>query len=438
MTVHLQEELRREAATAKTYDVYARSLATARRTRRRTVASWAVVVAALSLVVPFVPRPEPIGVSDGETPSLPDRLGLPAYGSLDATAYPHLGAAAALFSGEGTRFGNFADDADRYGLAGATTDRYRTLHQDFLDGSAVLSPDGRTVADAATHDEPDYRAVVRLTDLTTGRVRWLPGTASRTIAWSPDGRRLAIEDISADGGTGALRILDIADGRAITLASHPLRQGAFDVTAAFAPDGRFAYVYDFRVHVVDAAGRELLTFPAGGYLLTGKGSWTPDGTSFAMVKRTDKSWTPHWFNASTGHEVPGPGLPAVSGDLSGGQAELPEDALAHLLGWRDDGTALVFAGHRVLGLTPGAPNPITVMIVPGQVQTLDLADRAIAGGLTRPGDPPFLIGPRLRVWLGGVLLAVLMLVLWARHRRDRSRRRRMAAVPWTTAYGEIA
>jgi Tol biopolymer transport system component len=435
MTVHLREELRREAASARTYDVYARSLATARRTRRRTVASWAVVVAALALVLPTVGRPEPIGVSDGESPSLPDRLGLPAYGSLDATAYPHLGAASALFSGSGSRFGGFADDADLYALAG-TTDRYRTLHQDFLDGSAVLSPDGRTVADAATHGEPN-QAAVRLTDLTTGRTRWLPGSVSRTVAWSPDGRRLAVEDVSADGGTGTLRIVDVADGRAVTLAAYPLG-AAFEVTAAFAPDGRFAYVQDFRVHVVDAVGRELLTFPAGAFLLTGKGSWTPDGTSFAMVERTDKGWTPHWFDASTGREVAGPGLPAVTGDLSDAGAGLPDYALAQLLGWRSDGTALVFAGHRVLGLTPGAATPTTVMVVPGQVETLDLAGQAIAEGRVRPGDPPFLIGPRLRIRLGGLLLAVLLLALWARHRRDHARRRRVAATPWGTTMGEIA
>ena len=438
MTIRLQQELRREAATAETYDVYARSLVTARRSRRRAMASWAVVVAALALVVPLAGRPEPIPVADGESPSLPDRLGLPAYGSLDATAYPHLGAASALFGGFGTRFGGFADDPDRYGLAGATTDRYRVLRKGFTDGSALLSPDGRTVADAATPDGPDRRAVIRLTDLATGRISWLPGTGSRAVAWSPDGRRLAIEDVAADGRSGALRILEVADGRAVALVTYPRDQGAFEVTAAFAPDGRFAYVQDFRAHVVDAAGTELLTFPAGAYLLTGKGSWTPDGRSFAMVKRTDRGWTPHWFDASTGREVPGPALPAVPGDLSGDLVGLPGDALAHLLGWRRDGTALVFAGHRVLGLTPGAAAPATVMTVPGQVQTLDLADQAIAGGLVRPGDPPFAIGPRLRIWLAGLLLAVLLLVLWARHRRGRARWRRVAAVPWRTTNGEIA
>ncbi|MGX6608408.1 TolB family protein [Micromonosporaceae bacterium Da 78-11] len=431
MTTHLREELRREAATARTYEVYARSLVTARHQRRRTIVSWAVVVAALALVVPFVPRPQPVPAADGESPSLPDRLGLPAYGSLDVTAYPHLGAASALFSGSGGRFGAFADDADEYGLAGGTDDRYRTLHHPYLDGSALLSPDGRTVADVATTDGD--RTAVQLIDLTTGDTRWLPGSAARTVAWSPDGRRLMVEDY----GDAPLRIVDVTGGPAVPLPTLDQAQDPYEVTAAFAPDGRLAYVQNFQVHVVDTAGKQLLNFAAGAYLLTGKGSWTPDGTSFAMVQRTGRGWTPHWFDATTGAEVTGPGLPAVPAELTDAEPGPLDDAMAHLLGWRRDGTALVFADTRVLALTPGAGASVTVMTVPEIVETLDLADQAIAGGVVRPADPPFPIGPRLWLWPAGLLLAVLLLTLWSRSRRGRARRRRVAAVPWGTVNGTI-
>src|SRR5690349_23152511 len=96
MTERLRQELRRAADTAPAYPVYERAIATARRSRRRTVAAWAAVAAMVAVGVPLArdaePEPTP-AAAEGAAPSLPDRIGLPAYGSHDVGDRPHLNAA---------------------------------------------------------------------------------------------------------------------------------------------------------------------------------------------------------------------------------------------------------------------------------------------------------------------------------------------------------
>jgi len=71
--------------------------------------------------------------------------------------------------------------------------------------------------------------------------------------------------------------------------------------ALLSPDGRTV-----RVHIVDAAGRELAAFVApGGYRMAGKSSWTRDGRAFARVRPGGKAWEPRWFDGTTGAEIAG-------------------------------------------------------------------------------------------------------------------------------------
>ncbi|MFI5937287.1 TolB family protein [Actinoplanes sp. NPDC051494] len=396
MTAGLREQLRREAGAAKTYDVYERSLATARRTRRRTAVSWAAVVAAFALAVPFLPHPsaQPVVPADGVTWSLPDRVGVPAFGSADATAKPFLGAASMLFTGGGMRFAGGLGDTDRYALVGSSSDEYRTLRADTTDGPALLSPDGTVVATSES-----------LVDLRTGDSTPSPGTP---IAWSPDGRklltagdRLAIADL--DHG------ISVGPGTSVDLGV-PDRS----ISAAWSPDGRrLAFVRSGRVQVVDEAGTQLVSFTRPGTsALAGKGAWLPDGSAFATVPTDSTAWSLRWFDATTGQEVTGPVLPAVTGTVTGGG----------ILGWRPNGTALVFvygyptyenpqasAPPRALLLAPGAPTASEAFEVPDEITGLDVADLAIASGITRDGSPPFPIGPRAWPWvLGGLLVAAVL------------------------------
>ena len=338
MSGGLREALRREAASAGHYQVYERSVATARRTRRRLAAGGLAVVAAAGLAVPLAADRLPGTPAAGAASiALPDRVGLPAIGSLHATDRPRLGAASVLFSGTGGRFGPLFDNPDTYALVGVTGERYRTLNAGWVgDGAALLSPDGRTVA---THAE--------LIDLATGDSRPLPGGPGSPLAWSPDGTRLALH------GAG-LRITDLSTGTSTDVAGTERLS-----SAAWSPDGeRLAYDAGRDIVIAGVTGRTLSSFtPPVESMLPGKGSWTPDGRAVALVgEEAADEWAPRWFDVATGRATAGPDLPAVPGPVTG-----------ELLGWRTDGTALLFvhggtlpgdpataAPARLLALTPGA------------------------------------------------------------------------------------
>ncbi|GIF22912.1 hypothetical protein BJ973_000730 [Actinoplanes tereljensis] len=404
MSAHLREELRKTADQAQTYDVYAGSVAAARRGRRRAVVAWALLVAALTLAVPFVPwSPPPTPPADSAAVALPDRLGLPAFGSRGVAG---LGAAAVVYSGYGGRFGPFFDDADTFAFVGATAEDYRTLHTGLIDDQVLLSPDGTVVA------IPE-----RLVDLRTGKERELPGVP---VAWSPDGSRLVVE------GT-RMRIVDVATGAETDLG--PVDEWS---SAAWSPDGRrLAYEQDHRIIVRDETGRTLSSFvPPGGTMLAGKGAWTPDGRALALLPSNTRAWAPRWFDPADGHEVDGPDLPAIGGEIYGGS----------LLGWRPDGSALVFinAFHpRLLALASGAAEPVSVMTLPAEVYYLDVSDRAIESGRMRTGDAPFFIGPHLWPWLIGGAAGVLGLWWLVRRMNERARTQRVRAVPWETTHGPL-
>lgn len=413
MTIDLREELRREAAKAKTYDVYARSLSTARRSRRRAVAVWVLVLAALGLAAPFVPRAAPVQPADAPGPSLPDRIGKPALGSIPATGRPHLGAASAVFMGPGWRFGGLTDDSTLAGLVGATSEAYRTLDVGPIDDAALLSPDGRQIA------TPD-----RLVDLVTGRTRMNLSGWGFPLAWSPDGRRLVV------GGV-RLSLLDIATGSGADL-------GPADgwTSAAWSPDGsRLAYESDHRIVLADATGRTLSSFvPPAGSRLAGKGAWTPDGRELALTTEpvvddgrpsTTAAWRPRWVDAGSGRAVDGPGLPAVAGVATG-----------NLLGWTGGGDALVFVTEpaRVLRLTPGAAAPVEAMKLPADLAWLDLADDAIVSGSFRHGSPPYALGPRAWLVIAALLALIVVVIVGSRRARRNSR---VAAIPWETAHGPL-
>ncbi|GIM97365.1 WD40 repeat domain-containing protein [Paractinoplanes toevensis] len=404
MSANLREELRRTADQAQTYDVYAGSVAKARRGRRRSVAAWVLLVAALALAVPFVSRSRPaIPPAGSATSTLPDRLGLPAFGSRGVAG---LGAASVVYSGYGGRFGPFFDDADTFALVGAATEDYRTLHTGLIEDGVLLSPDGTVVA------IPE-----QLVDLRTGDQRPLPGVP---VAWSPDGRRIVVQ------GT-RLRIVDVTTDATIDL-------GPADewTSAAWSPDGRrLAYEQDHRIIVADESGRALGSFvPPGGSVLAGKGAWAPDGRALALLPSETRSWALRWFDPADGREVSGPDLPAIDGEIFGGS----------LLGWRPDGSALAFVAAnqpRLLALTPGTAEPVSAMALPSEVYYLDIADRAIESGQVRAGDPPFFIGPLM--WPRLIVGAAGVLVLWwlIRRARERARLRRVVATPWETTHGPL-
>jgi len=414
MTTRLREELHREAETAKTYDVYAGSLATARRSRRRIAAAWLAVLAAVAVAVPVVPaarRDTPAG--EKAAMRLPDQVGDPPFGELRTTAYPHLGAASMVYMAPTWRYGPATDDADQFAVVAAEGDGYRTQQVTFGEDRILLSPDGRIIATATV-----------LVDLATGRSRPLPGEGGVPLAWSPDGHKLVLSG-------EYLTIVDVTTGGSVRLA--PADEWA---SAAWSPDGRqLAYTTALGFVLTDAAGARTAqgSLPPGS-ILAGKGAWTPDGNSIGVMSKDPRSWPPTWLDVDHGGRVsPGPGnLPAVPAEA--GQADL--------LGWWPDGSAIVFVSNpttgpaRVLTLTPGAPAAQRAVAVPSYVHSLDVADAAIASGLVRHADLPFFMGPFVWAWIVG-LAGVAVAAFLLRRRRRRRRPRRTPAYPWETDFGTV-
>jgi hypothetical protein len=414
MTTRLSEELHREAETAKTYDVYAGSLATARRSRRRIAAAWLVVLAALAVAVPVVPavrHDTPAGEKGAM--QLPDRVGDPPFGELRTTAFPHLGAASMVYMAHTWRYGPAFDEADQFAVVGADGDGYRTQEVTYGEDRILLSPDGRTIATATV-----------LVDLATGRSRPLPGEDGVPVAWSPDGSRMVRSG-------EYLTLVNLTTGVSVRLA----RTDEW-TSAAWSPDSRqLAYTNVVGYVITDATGGIKARGPLPtSSVLAGKGAWTPDGKSIGVILKDARSWPPTWLDVDhDGQVIPGPGdLPAVP--AGSGQSEL--------LGWRPDGSAIVFVSNldsgsaQVLALTPGAPAAQQAVAVPRDVSALDIADGAIASGLVRHAGLPFFIGPFLWAGVAGVAGVVVAVVLLQRLRRRR-RPRRTPAYPWETDHGTL-
>ncbi|MCZ7436149.1 hypothetical protein O7598_07085 [Micromonospora sp. WMMC241] len=446
MSVRLREALREAAAEVPAYPVHDRAVRTARRTRLRTAAVVAVALA-LTAAVPLAVRgggraaPAPAGPGAA---ALPDRLGLPPVGALRATDRPRLGPASVVFSGQAR---GLTDEDGTVGIVAADADRYRnwTVGAEVPAGEGVLlSPDGRRLA---APDRSGFRPGINLIDLVTGTTRHLPSPRAGSsmtdpAGWAPDGSALVVRDTTpANPEAGAhlntLSLLRIDTGRAVRLL-ETTQVPVFGTPVAFTADGsRLAYQVGDKVLVSSADGRQISSFalPAES-ALAGKGAWLPDG-SLALVERDPA--TDRWRLGRVdveGRALPAPALPTVSGVTA-----------IRLLGWQADGSAWVVAYRpepnapalstggpldmgertwyqivrsiRVLGLTPGAAAPTTLLTAPDQVLAIDVADAVVHAGRVREAHPPSGLGGR--VWWGVSLVVLLLGVVFGYRRVRRGR-----------------
>ncbi|MEV0156130.1 hypothetical protein AB0H57_20710 [Micromonospora sp. NPDC050686] len=477
MTARLRDALRETAEAVPAYDVHDRAVATARRTRRRSVAAALAALALVALV--------PVGLRAGGAPTtaaatgaggaLPDRVSSPAFGELHATDRPRLGPASVIFSGQAPGL-VWREEGSRVVAVGADSDRYRTFtvgYEARTGEDVVLSADGRRVAHGSgSSGEPRVTVI----DLVTGRTRDLAtgvagSVTSTPVAWSPDGRRLVVRDTVAideqrTDYRSVLSLLPLGGGPRVELAVGP-HSGGFGRTVAFAPDGRrLAYEVDrpapldsadgrrpadptgATVRVSDLDGREVSSFtlPPSTWL-AGKGAWTPDGRWLTLAVRQGYTWRLRHVDPANGREVRMID-PATGGEA--GAARLPWVSgvtAIRLLGWTDAGAAMVvsylphpnaparFDGPlemdqrsaygnvgtvRVLALEPGAATARTLLTAPDEVVAVDVADDVVRAGRVREADPPAGLGPRF--WLGAGLAGVAGLAVWgvARWRRRRA------------------
>lgn len=410
MTQNLRDALHAKAAEAKSYNIYDHAMSTAkRRTLIRYAAAFVATVilgvAALSgAPLRLLTHSAPPADSTPGPPSLPAQIGAP-HGAPEAEGNP-MGPASVLYGGQG--WGNllrafvFGPDTD-FGLIGASDDVYRTIDfgadvaepgRDFL-----LSPDGGLAAQPA---EMTFKRIPSILDLRTGRVRLLDmfSRADRAYpqAWSPDGRTLAMW-VTASETHLALELVDLQTGQrrripTVEVELFRLPRPAFAM--AFSPDGaRIAYQLGEQVTILDNDLNTLAQFKLPHeVVLAGKGAWTPDGAAIVTVEGSGTQWRLLARNVADGTPT--------------GQAgwELSEPLLGlRLLGWNPSREPVIAAftdthpRHwiqptaspqpaipafvRVLALTPDGPR---ALITPeGEIFSIDVADHAIASGLTRPG-----------------------------------------------------
>ncbi|GHJ52340.1 hypothetical protein Nm8I071_16470 [Nonomuraea sp. TT08I-71] len=445
MSVRLREALREAAAEVPAYPVHDGAVRTARRTRRRMAAAVAAVLVLVALV-PLAVRdggPATIAPAGVDGPALPDRIGLPGFGSLRATDRPRLGPASVVFSGQARGLTGLIDENGTVGIVGADADRYRTWtvgHEAPAGEQVLLSPDGRRLAvPAGSWEHPR----IDLVDLVDGTVRRVPSpregsTLTEPAGWAPDGTALVVRDTTPANPEGSayvntLSLVRLDTGRAVRLLETE-QLPIFGTPVAFSADGsRLAFQVGDKVLVTAVDGQSISSFPLPPESgLAGKGAWLPDGTLAAASRDPDTTrWRLRRVDPASGRDLGLLALPAVDGVTT-----------IRLLGWWPDGSALVvgyrpdpdsperFDGPvdmdqrtvypnvqtiRVLGLAPGAAAPATLLTAPDQVLAIDVADAVVRAGRVRAADPPS--GPGGRVWwaagaaalvLGGLVAARLL------------------------------
>ncbi|SCF39152.1 WD40-like Beta Propeller Repeat [Micromonospora viridifaciens] len=410
-----------------------------------------VALAGVALPLARTPVVDPAAGADA---ALPNRVGVPPFGSLHATDWPRLGPASVIFTGQAPGLVH-GEEGSIIAVIGADADRYRIIKGEIeaqAGGDAVLSPDGRRIA----FRSPGLTLRVEIVDLVTGRSRTVSSGVSDTLltapaGWSPDGRALVIGDaVPANPERSAYRnVLSIVwpDGdRRIRLADE--HEGIAPV--AFAPDGaRLAFQVGRTVTVTDLDGRRLSSFTlAPEAELAGKGAWSTDGRTLTVTRRDGGSWSLRRADPATGRDLGAVDTPTASGVTA-----------IRLLGWAADGSARVVAYQpaphapaafdaplemdqrlaygnvgtvRVLALGRGSQSPTTLLTAPTDVVSIDVSDDVIHGGRTRDASPPHGLGPRFWYWtlLVTFLVAGIAayrnregLALWLHNRRARRARR---------------
>jgi serine/threonine protein kinase/Tol biopolymer transport system component len=132
--------------------------------------------------------------------------------------------------------------------------------------SVAFSPDGKTLATGITNDEPgnNVDGNTYLWDVATGHKTATlasPGRFSsvRSVAFSPDGKTLAVGGFANRDGKDKTYLWDVATRRLIATLTNPIKDQHF-VSPAFSPDGKILATGDGegRTYLWDVATRRLI------------------------------------------------------------------------------------------------------------------------------------------------------------------------------------
>ncbi|MFG2041410.1 hypothetical protein [Dactylosporangium sp. NPDC048998] len=414
----------------------------------RYILRWAAGLVAGSLVLTAVAY----GVAQAALPGCPPATRIdalpagvdapPLWAPTVAQAPP--GAVPIVVGGPSTAIGDILTGNESVvvfagGAAGARTMDVPYIGTATPGETLLLSPDGTRVAYGELRG---LGTVVQ--NLLDGKASLVPGTAEQgtsPIAWAPDGRTLLVVRYP-EGSGGTVGTLDVATG----VFGALLDAGDTSLlVGAYRPDGTLAVQAGDRLCVF-AGGRQQSCFkPPAGARLAGKGAWTPDGRSLALVADNGRA-------SDLTLVAPDTGTPT-------GAAAFRVDGVTtlRLLGWWPDGRA-VMAAYRpepdapatfdpstvdslptrfdfvhqisVLAVT-GAGDTREISAMPGAFLSIDIADAALASGRTGQAVPakPWPARPAMVAALTAVTTAaavlLILLVLSVRARPTR----RLARTP---------
>jgi hypothetical protein len=436
VTRDLREALRAEADSAPVYAVYDRAVLTARRRRhgRWTAAAAAVAVMAVlafTALPGILAHPTAVASADAQ-PSLPDRLAFPPAFWPGVRSSPP-GPASLIFGGQGFAVDNpkrLLDNEGDFAVVGATSDVYRvwrvTSYEAHAGEDVLLSPDGTRLAIPSGMNQPGPAVFDLRTGVMTRLAAFGENDYVTPMAWSPDGRTLAVQVVRPDG-VDSVGLVDVPAGAYQQMSEVDRSTAVRGFGIAWAPDGlRWAYQDKGEIVVADRNLKAQARFAVpGDAWLAGKGAWTADGKSLVTVQVQDQQWALVERDPATGAirgqrwVVGGADLAAVRliGWAPGGepvvvafraeptmpvtfQPETAYQAVHSLQVWRLDA-----AGHTVL------------LTAPHNLMSIDIADAVLAGGRQRAADPPR-FGP-LTFAGGFALLALVFLVVRVAQRRYR-------------------
>ena len=172
----------------------------------------------------------------------------------------------------------------RYGIFRAgKAPRWRAIDSDVI--GATFGPGCELVAEAhyAFDDDPEYDGGVLVRDASGKEVIRVPSNSypdNQSVAWSRDGKRLAVAMNERRHGT-TIRVVDVRSGRVLARR----KADTYLTAEAFAPDGAsLVYTEEERTLILDVATGRARTLAGGsdGKRLR-EPAWSPKGDRIAAV-----------------------------------------------------------------------------------------------------------------------------------------------------------